>query len=152
MIIGVISDTHGLLRPEAVAALRGADRIVHAGDVGSPEILASLAALAPLTAVRGNNDKGDWARALPVTEVVDAGNGVLVYVIHAVADLDLDPAAGGFRVVVAGHSHRPASEERDGVLWFNPGSAGSRRFHLPVAVGRLIVEGGDVRGEIMTIA
>jgi hypothetical protein len=152
MIIGVISDTHGLLRPEAVAALRGADRIVHAGDVGSPEILASLAALAPLTAVRGNNDKGDWARALPVTEVVDAGNGVLVYVIHAVADLDLDPAAGGFRVVVAGHSHRPANDERDGVLWFNPGSAGPRRFRLPVAVGRLIVEGGDVRGEIVTIA
>jgi hypothetical protein len=152
MIIGVISDTHGLLRPEAVAALRGADRIVHAGDIGSPEILASLAALAPLTAVAGNNDKGAWARALPATEVVDAGGGVLVYVIHAVADLDLDPAAGGFRVVVAGHSHRPANDERDGVLWFNPGSAGPRRFRLPVAVGRLIVEGGDVRGEIVTIA
>jgi putative phosphoesterase len=151
MIIGVISDTHGLLRPEAVAALRGADRIVHAGDVGGAEILVSLAALAPLTAVRGNNDKGTLARTLPLTEVVDAGGGLLVYVIHNVAELDLDPAAGGFRVVVAGHSHRPASDERDGVLWFNPGSAGPRRFRLPVAVGRLIVEGGDVRGEIVTI-
>ena len=151
MIIGVISDTHGLLRPEAVAALRGADHIVHAGDVGGPEILASLAALAPLTAVKGNNDKGAWARALPITEVVDAGSGLLAYVIHDIAELDLDPAAGGFRVVVAGHSHRPASDERDGVLWFNPGSAGPRRFHLPVTVGRLTVERGKVRGEIMTI-
>jgi putative phosphoesterase len=151
MIIGVISDTHGLPRPEAVATLRGADRIVHAGDVGSPEILTSLAALAPLTAVRGNNDKGAWARALPVTEVVDGGGGLLVYVIHDVAELDLDPAAGGFRVVVTGHSHRPVNDKRDGVLWFNPGSAGPRRFRLPVAVGRLIVEQGKVRGEIVTI-
>jgi putative phosphoesterase len=151
MIIGVISDTHGLLRPDAVAALRGADRIVHAGDIGGPEILAALAALAPLTAVRGNNDKGAWASALPVTEVVEAGGGLLVYVVHNVAELDIDPAAGGFRVVVAGHSHRPASEENDGVLWFNPGSAGPRRFRLPVAVGRLIVERGEVRGEIVTI-
>lgn len=151
MIIGVISDTHGLLRPEVVAALRGADRIVHAGDVGDPEILASLAAVAPLTAVRGNNDKGAWASALPVTEVVDAGSDVLVYVIHNVAELDLDPVAGGFRVVVAGHSHRPANDKRDGVLWFNPGSAGPRRFRLPVAVGRLIIKGGNVHGEIVTL-
>src|SRR5260221_8276775 len=151
MIIGVISDTHGLLRPEAVAALRGADRIVHAGDIGDPEILAALAALAPMTAVRGNNDKGAWASALPTTEVVDAGSGVLVYVIHNVAELDLDPTPGGFRVVVAGHSNRAASTERDGVLWFNPGSGGPRRFRLPVAVGRLIVERGHVRGEIVTI-
>jgi putative phosphoesterase len=120
-------------------------------DVGDPEILASLAALAPVTVVRGNNDKGAWASALPMTEVVDAGSGVLVYAIHNVAELDLDPAAGGFRVVVAGHSHRPACDQRDGVLWFNPGSAGPRRFRLPVAVGRLIVEGGDVRGEIVMI-
>jgi putative phosphoesterase len=140
-----------LLRPEAVAALRTADRIVHAGDVGDPEILASLAALAPVTVVRGNNDKGAWASALPMTEFVDAGSGVLVYAIHNVAELDLDPETGGFRVVVAGHSHRPACDERNGVLWFNPGSAGPRRFRLPVAVGRLIVERGDVRGEIVTI-
>jgi putative phosphoesterase len=150
MIIGVISDTHGLLRPEALDALRGADRIIHAGDVGGHEVLDALAAIAPLTVVRGNNDAGAWARTLPDTEVVDAG-GHLIYVIHDVAELDVDPAAGGFRVVVAGHSHRPASEERDGVLWFNPGSAGPRRFRLPVAVGRLVVEGGDVRGEIVTL-
>jgi putative phosphoesterase len=125
VIIGVISDTHGLLRPEAIDALRGADRIVHAGDVGSPEILAALAALAPLTAVRGNNDHGAWAQALAATEVLDAGAGVLVYVIHDVAELDLDPAAAGMRVVIAGHSHRPASQERDRVLWFNPGRAAS---------------------------
>jgi len=150
MIIGVISDTHGLLRPEAMAALRGVDRIIHAGDVGAPEVLTALAALAPVTAVRGNNDKGAWARDLPATAVVDAG-GLLVYVLHDVAELDLAPAAGGFRVVVAGHSHRPANEEREGVLWFNPGSAGPRRFKLPIALGRLVVEAGDVRGELVTL-
>jgi putative phosphoesterase len=150
MIIGVISDTHGLLRPEAIAALRGAERIIHAGDVGGPEVLAALAALAPVTAVRGNNDKGAWAGELPATAVVDA-DGVLIYVLHDVAELDLEPGAGGFRVVVAGHSHRPANEERDGVLWFNPGSAGPRRFKLPIAVGRLVVEGGAVRGELVTL-
>jgi putative phosphoesterase len=150
MIVGVISDTHGLLRPEAVALLRGADRIIHAGDIGGAEILSSLEALATVTAVRGNNDTGAWARALPSTEVVDA-EGLLIYVLHDVAELDVDPSAAGFRVVVAGHSHRPRCEERDGVLWFNPGSAGPRRFKLPIAVGRLVVEGGDVRGEIVTI-
>jgi putative phosphoesterase len=138
-IIGVISDTHGLLRPEALAALAGVERIIHAGDIGAPEIL------------RGNNDKGDWARALPATEVVDAGDGLLVYVIHDVAELDVDPAAGGFRVVVSGHSHKPRCDERDGVLWFNPGSAGPRRFRLPIAVGRLVIERGGVRGEIVTL-
>ncbi|HVU49988.1 MAG TPA: metallophosphoesterase family protein [Polyangia bacterium] len=150
MIVGVISDTHGLLRPEALASLRGASRIIHAGDVGGPEVLAALAALAPVTAVRGNNDKGAWAEALPQTSVLDA-EGLLVYVLHDVAELDLDPAASGFRVVVAGHSHRPASEERGGVLWFNPGSAGPRRFKLPIAVGRLVIEQGEVRGEIVTL-
>ena len=150
MIIGVISDTHGLLRSEAIAALRGADLIIHAGDVGGPEVLTALAALAPVTAVRGNNDKGAWAQDLPATAVVDA-DGFLVYVLHDVAELDLEPAAGGFRVVVAGHSHRPANEEREGVLWFNPGSAGPRRFKLPIALGRLVVEAGDVRGELVTL-
>lgn len=150
MIVGVISDTHGLLRPEAVASLRGSDRIIHAGDVGGPEVLASLAEIAPVTAVRGNNDKDAWARALAETEVVDA-NGVLIYVLHDIAALDLEPAASGFRVVVAGHSHKPRNEERGGVLWFNPGSAGPRRFKLPIAVGRLVVERGDVHGEIVTI-
>ena len=150
MIVGVISDTHGLLRPEAVALLRGVDGIIHAGDIGGPEILTSLAAIAPVTAVRGNNDNGSWARALPATAVLDAG-GSLIYVLHALHELDLDPSASGFRVVVAGHSHRPANQERDGVLWFNPGSAGPRRFKLPIAVGRLVVEGGAVRGELVTL-
>jgi len=150
VIVGVISDTHGLLRPEAVAALRGVDRIVHAGDIGAPEVLAALAELAPVTAVRGNNDKGPWARAIAETQVVDAG-GVLLYVIHDVAELDVDPAAGGFGVVIAGHSHVPRNEVRDGVLWFNPGSAGPRRFKLPIALGRLTIEAGRARGEILTL-
>lgn len=157
VIIGVISDTHGLLRPEAVAALRGVDRIIHAGDIGAPEILTALGEIAPVTAVRGNNDHGPWAHAIPETEVVDA-DGVLVYVIHDVGALDLEPAAGGFAVVVAGHSHQPQSELRDGVLWFNPGSAGPRRFKLPIAVGKLAIEpgpgrrAGRARGEILTLA
>lgn len=150
-VFGVISDTHGLLRPEAVAALEGSDRIIHAGDLCDPAVLASLAKVAPVTAVRGNNDKGAWARALPTTEVVDAGEGILIYVIHDAGELDLDPRAGGFRVVVSGHSHRPGCEERDGVLWFNPGSAGPRRFRLPIAVGRLFVEYRAVHGEIVTL-
>jgi putative phosphoesterase len=150
VIIGIISDTHGLLRPEALAALRGSDRIIHAGDIGGPELLASLAALAPLSVVRGNNDRGAWTDAIPTTDVVEA-DGVSIYVIHNIAELDLDPSAGGFRVVVAGHSHRPLQEERDRVLYFNPGSAGPRRFSLPVAVGRLTIEAGAVRGEIITL-
>lgn len=150
MLLGVISDTHGLLRPEAVAALRGVDRIVHAGDIGAPEVLAALGELAPVTAVRGNNDKGPWARTIAETQVVDA-DGVLIYVIHDVAQLDVDPAAGGFGVVIAGHSHVPRNELRDGVLWFNPGSAGPRRFKLPIALGRLTIEAGRARGEIVTL-
>ena len=150
MVIGVISDTHGLLRPEAVAALQGVDRIIHAGDIGAPEVLAALAAIAPVTAVRGNNDTGPWASALAETEVVEAA-GVSMYVIHDVGALDVDPAAGGFGVVIAGHSHRPRNELRDGVLWFNPGSAGPRRFRLPIALGRLTVADGAARGEIVTL-
>jgi uncharacterized protein len=150
VIIGVISDTHGLLRPEALAALRGADHIIHAGDVGAPEVLAALAAVAPVTAVRGNNDRGPWAAALATTEVVEAA-GASIYVIHDAAEIDLDPRAAGFRLVVAGHSHKPAVEERDGVLWFNPGSAGPRRFRLPIALGRLTIDAGVARGEIVTL-
>ena len=150
MIIGVISDTHGLLRPEAVDALRGVDRIIHAGDIGAPEVLSALAAVAPVTAVRGNNDRAAWASAIALTQVVDA-DGVLIYVIHDVAELDVDPAAGGFGVVVAGHSHQPLNEQRGGVLWFNPGSAGPRRFKLPIALGRLTIEAGRVRGDIVTL-
>jgi len=150
MIVGVISDTHGLLRPEAIAALRGVDRIIHAGDIGAPEILTTLGEIAPVTAVRGNNDKGAWARAIPLTQVVDA-DGALIYVIHDVGELDVDPGAGGFGVVIAGHSHQPRNEVRDGVLWFNPGSAGPRRFKLPIALGLLTIEAGRARGEIVTL-
>jgi putative phosphoesterase len=150
MIIGVISDTHGLLRPEAVDALRGVDRIIHAGDIGAPEVLSALAAVAPVTAVRGNNDRAPWASTVAHTQVVDA-DGVLIYVIHDVAELDVDPAAGGFGVVVAGHSHQPLNEQRGGVLWFNPGSAGPRRFKLPIALGRLTIEAGRVSGDIVTL-
>lgn len=142
MIVGLISDTHGLLRPEALAALAGSDAVVHAGDVGDPAILAALAAVAPVTAVRGNVDRGAWASALPETAVLEAG-GVTLYVLHDVEQLDLDPAAAGFAVVVFGHSHRPGFEIRKGVLYVNPGSAGPRRFTLPVTVGRLTIPGRE---------
>ncbi|HSF06110.1 MAG TPA: metallophosphoesterase family protein [Methylomirabilota bacterium] len=148
--VGVISDTHGLLRPEAVAALRGVGAIVHAGDIGSPEILRSLSALAPVTAVRGNNDREPWARALPETAVVRIGTTRL-YVLHDVKELGLDPGARGFAAVLSGHSHQPHAEQRDGVLFFNPGSAGPRRFRLPVSVGRLTIAGGRVSAEILTL-
>jgi uncharacterized protein len=139
ILIGVISDTHGLLRPEALAALRGSQQIIHAGDVGAPEIIDQLAAIAPVAAVRGNVDTAAWARKLPETEVVEAG-GISIYVLHDLAQLDLKPEAAGFRVVVSGHSHVAKQETRNGVLYFNPGSAGPRRFKLPVTIGRLIVE------------
>ena len=148
--LGVISDTHGLLRPEAVEALRGSDRILHAGDIGAPEILEALARIAPITAVRGNVDTASWARALPETEVVEAG-GALIYMLHDRGQLDLKPEAAGFRVIVFGHSHQPKIEEKNGVLYFNPGSAGPRRFRLPVSVGRLTIAAGKVRGELVEL-
>jgi len=147
-VIGVISDTHGLLRPEAIEALRGAALILHAGDVGAPEILAELRQIAPVTAVRGNVDTGSWASGLAVSEAVEI-EGVSIYMLHILHELDLKPEAAGFGVVVYGHSHKPASEIKNGVLYFNPGSAGPRRFKLPVTVGRLVVEGGVARGEIV---
>ena len=150
MILGLISDTHGLLRPEAVEALSGSDHILHAGDVGAPEILDSLASLAPLTAVRGNVDTGAWARKLPATEVVEAG-GISIYLLHDLSQLDLKPEAAGFLVVVYGHSHRPKIKEKNGVLYFNPGSAGPRRFKLPVSVGRLRIENGRIHGELVEL-
>jgi uncharacterized protein len=134
--VGLISDTHGLLRPEALRALAGSDLIVHAGDVGAPEILDALRAVAPVVAIRGNVDTGAWASALPATAVAEAA-GTPPSVLHDSNDLDLDPAAAGFGVVVSGHSHKPASVERGGVLFVNPGSAGRRRFKLPVTVARL---------------
>jgi len=134
--LGLISDTHGLLRREAVEALRGSELIVHAGDVGNPKILEELRKLAPVVAVRGNVDTQEWARALPLTAVAEVG-AVLLYVLHDVNALDLDPVAAGFRLVVSGHSHKPGKIERDGVLYVNPGSAGPRRFQLPATVARL---------------
>ncbi|MGD0987449.1 MAG: metallophosphoesterase family protein [Candidatus Sulfotelmatobacter sp.] len=151
VIIGVISDTHGLLRPEAVEALRGSDHIIHAGDVGSPDVLDELSAIACVTAVRGNVDKGKLASKLPETAVLELG-GVSIYVLHDQSQLDLKPKAAGFSAVVSGHSHVPKQEMRNGVLYFNPGSAGPRRFKLPVSVGKLVVESGTVRGELLELA
>ena len=149
-VFGIISDTHGLLRPEALRALRGSDRILHAGDVGAPEILEALAQIAPVTAIRGNVDTEPWARTLPATEVVNAG-GVSIFMLHNLAQLDLKPEAAGFDVVIYGHTHHPKMEERNGVLYFNPGSAGPRRFHLPVSVGKLMIEGGKVRAKLVSM-
>jgi hypothetical protein len=151
VIIGVISDTHGLLRPEAVAALHASDYIVHAGDIGALEILDKLAEIAPVTAVRGNVDRADWARKIPTTNVLEVGD-TSIYVLHSLQDLDLKPKAAGFAAVISGHSHVPKQERKNGVLYFNPGSAGPRRFHLPVSLGKLVVENGVVRGEISLLA
>jgi putative phosphoesterase len=148
--IGVISDTHGLVRPEALRALAGAALIVHAGDVGGPEVLDALRALAPVVAIRGNNDRGAWAAALAPTEVVAHG-GRSLYLLHDLGELDLDPRAAGFDAVIAGHSHRPRIEWRDGVLYLNPGSAGPRRFRLPVSVARLEVGARGLEAEILTL-
>ncbi|MBI3527385.1 MAG: metallophosphoesterase family protein [Betaproteobacteria bacterium] len=150
MKVGLISDTHGLLRPEAIESLRGSDYIVHAGDIGDPDILRALAEIAPVTAVRGNNDNGPWAATIRETEVLQVGDAV-IYVIHDLAELDLDPAAAGFQVVVSGHSHQPRSESRDGVLFVNPGSAGPRRFSLPVSVGFLEVSGVTATSQLMEL-
>jgi putative phosphoesterase len=135
-VIGLISDTHGLLRPEALAALRGSDLIIHAGDVGTPEIIEQLRLVAPIVAVRGNIDKGVWADQLPLTAVAET-RSALIYVLHDIHQLDLDPAAAQFDVVVSGHSHKPQETRRSGVLYINPGSAGPRRFRLPITVARL---------------
>lgn len=137
-MIGLISDTHGLLREEALRALQGSDLIIHAGDVGGPEILAKLKALAPLVVVRGNIDNDAWASALPATAVAEVGS-VTIYVLHNLQELDLDPAAAGFQAVISGHSHKPVRKEKAGVLYINPGSAGPRRFSLPTTVARLDV-------------
>ena len=145
--VGLISDTHGLLRPEAVALLRGSDFIIHAGDVGDPRILQDLAMLAPVTAVRGNVDTGAWAARLPETVMLTVGP-VAIHVLHRIEDLG---SATGFRAVISGHSHKPGHSEQDGVLYVNPGSAGPRRFSLPISLGRLIVEDGAVSAELIEI-
>jgi uncharacterized protein len=136
MLLGIISDTHGLLRPEAELALRGVELIIHAGDVGHPDVLAKLKRIAPVFAVRGNIDTAPWAQELPPTTVVEA-DATTLYVLHSLEDLDLRPEAAGFHFVISGHSHQPAQAERDGVVYLNPGSAGPRRFHLPVTLARL---------------
>lgn len=150
MIIGVISDTHGLLRLEAIAALQGSDFIIHAGDIGDPDILKKLEQVAPVTAVRGNVDDKPWIREMPTTNVLEAG-GVSIYVLHDLQRLDLKPEAAKFAAVVYGHSHISKQEVKHGVLYFNPGSAGPKRFHLPTSVGRLLVSGSSVQGEIIDL-
>jgi putative phosphoesterase len=149
-IIGVISDTHGLLRPEAVKALTGVDLILHAGDIGAWEVLTRLRSLAPVVAVRGNTDKGNWVEAIAESEVTQVGS-VLIYMVHDLKEIDVSPVAAGFQVVISGHSHHASIETREGVLFMNPGSAGPRRFKLPVSVARLTVEGAAVRGEVVPL-
>ena len=148
--IGVISDTHGLLRPEALEALQGSVHIVHAGDIGDPKILKELERIAPVTAVRGNVDRGEWAKKIAEFEVVEVG-GTAICVRHILGDLDIKPEAAGIAAVIYGHSHAPKQDRKNGVLFFNPGSAGPRRFDLPISVGRLKVEGGKVQGEIVNL-
>jgi putative phosphoesterase len=148
--VGLISDTHGLLRPSVLDFLRGCDRIVHGGDIGGPGILDALAELAPVTAVRGNNDRDAWADRVRPTEYLQIG-AVALYIVHDIHDLDIDPAAAGVQVVVSGHSHNPSIEHRDGVTYVNPGSAGPRRFNLPIALAELVVRGNSVDARIIEL-
>jgi putative phosphoesterase len=150
-IIGLISDTHGLMRQQALAALKGSDLIIHAGDVGNPEIVERLRAVAPVVAVRGNIDKGEWASQLPLTAVADALSA-RIYVLHDLQRLDLDPAAAQFHIVVSGHSHKAARTDRAGVMYLNPGSAGPRRFKLPITVARLDLRESPWRVEFIDLS
>lgn len=148
--LGIISDTHGLLRPEAVDFLQGCDRIVHGGDIGNAEVLRRLSAIATVAAVRGNNDTAAWAQKIPETELFEF-NGIRVYAIHDLSLLDIDPSAAGIQVVVSGHSHRPLVENRGGTLFINPGSAGPRRFKLPISVAEIMVGGGVITPRIVEL-
>jgi uncharacterized protein len=150
LMVGVISDTHGLLRAEALTRLRGANAIVHAGDIGNPEILTQLRQVAPVTAVKGNIDTATWSKELPETDVLEIG-GVSLYILHNVQDLDLSPSASGFAAVIFGHSHQPLIEWRKNILFFNPGSAGPKRFSLPISLGRLTIVNGKVRAELIDL-
>jgi|ERR1700678_3367393 uncharacterized protein len=150
MKIGLISDTHGLVRPEALQALGGVARIIHAGDIGGASVIETLTGIAPVDVVRGNNDKDPWGARLPEWLALEF-EGVRIHVLHDVKELDVDPAAAGFRVVIAGHSHKPVVTERGGVLFVNPGSAGPRRFGLPVTVGYLTVAGGTAQAQIKSL-
>jgi len=148
MDIGIVSDTHGLMRPEVLSALQGVSLIIHAGDIGTPEVLQRLQAVAPVVAVRGNTDQGVWARNLPTTEVVER-EGVSLYVLHNIAELDLDPAAADLNAVIFGHSHQPMREVQKGVLFLNPGSAGPKRFKLPVTMALLSIKEKQVTARII---
>ena len=148
--VGLISDTHGLLRPEAVTFLRGSEYIVHAGDIGDPRVITELSVLAPVTAVRGNNDRGGWAQEIPEAQVLQVDD-VFIYILHDLAELNLDPVAAGFQVVVSGHSHQPSVEERNGVLYVNPGSCGPRRFKLPITAAELDIEGHSVKARVVEL-
>ena len=148
--IGIIADTHGLLRPEALKVLSGVDSIVHAGDIGAPNVLEKLQTIAPVTSVRGNNDKGPWAEHIPETLMLTV-RGHTIHVLHDISQIDLAPAAAGVDVVISGHSHKPEIVERDGVLFVNPGSAGPRRFRLPIALAKLYVNDTSVRAEIFEL-
>jgi uncharacterized protein len=150
VIVGVISDTHGLLRPEAIELLRGSEHIIHAGDIGAPEIIPELRKIAPVTAIRGNVDTQAWAQGFAETEVVELG-GLHIYVIHDANAIDLNPKAAGFAAVISGHSHQPKQEIKNRVLYFNPGSAGPRRFKLPISVGRMEIVDGKVSAAILEI-
>ena len=150
MVIGLISDTHGLVRPEALEVLRGVDLIIHAGDIGSREVLDVLRPIAPLAVIKGNNDRGVWAKKLSDTKFVTAG-GVKLFLIHDVHELSFEPSKDGIAAVISGHSHKPSIVERDGVLFVNPGSAGPRRFKLPVAVGKLRIADGKLKAEIVEL-
>jgi uncharacterized protein len=150
-LIGLISDTHGLIRPEALDALRNSDLIIHCGDIGDPAVLEALRTIAPVRAIRGNNDKGPWACSLPSYEVVEVG-GHSIYILHNLSELNLDPDAAGFTAVVSGHSHKPMIEKRGKIFFVNPGSAGPRRFSLPVTVATLSVGSGRCEGRIVQLA
>jgi putative phosphoesterase len=150
MLIGVVSDTHGLLRPELLPALSGVEHILHAGDIGDPTILDRLRQIAPVTAIRGNIDRSGACAALPATEAIELG-GCLIYMVHAIDDLDLNPHAAGIGAIIYGHSHQPRIEHHNGVLYLNPGSAGPRRFHLPLTIARLHITGGLASAEIVNL-
>ena len=150
LLIGVISDTHGLLRPEVAQAFARVRLILHAGDIGNPKVINELKSIAPVVAVRGNNDKGSWARRIPESEITKIG-GVRIYMVHDIKDADLDSSDDSVQVVISGHSHRPSIEQRDRVLFMNPGSAGPRRFTLPITVGRLTIQRSAVNGEIINL-
>jgi putative phosphoesterase len=150
MRVGLISDTHGLVRPEALAALRGVEHILHAGDIGGPAVLEALGSIAPVTAIRGNNDSDAWGRTLPDMDLVELG-GAWIYLVHDLGELDIDPVAAGVHVVMSGHSHKPAIFHEDAVLYVNPGSAGPRRFTLPICVGHLIIDANGAHAEIVPL-